>query len=257
MKKSSKGLSKQVECPKPPRISGGQQAFTLIELLVVIAIIAILAAILFPVFAKVREKARSTVCLNNQKQVGLALLQYEQDNDEKIMPFIMPSTDWGVDQDASRVLWWPALFPYIKSTGVLSCPSASTSGLTIGPNNQQCYVFNADIIRNTQVWNGTWNVDANISQVVAPANCLLVFEWVPADSPRSISAQDFAWLMYNYPTNGGALQQYQAVTRHTDGANYVLADGHAKWIRPAMISQDDNPNANDGKPYWFSPLRDH
>jgi len=250
-------LMPDVTSIKMSRMSRKRKAFTLIELLVVIAIIAILAAILFPVFAQVRDKARATACLSNQKQIGLAILQYEQDNDEKIMPFIMVGTDWGASQDASRVQWWPALFPYIKNTGVLGCPSADVNGMTIGPNNNQCYVFNADIIRNNQVWNGNWNVNGNMTQIVAPANCLLVFEWVPWDTPRSISSEDFRWLMQNYAINGGALAQYNAVSRHAKGANYVLADGHAKWIPPTKISLDDNPNTNDGQPYWFSPLREH
>ena len=84
-----------------------QKGFTLIELLVVIAIIAILAAILFPVFAKVREKARQTSCLSNEKQIGLAFMQYSEDYDEKI--------------PLSRG-WASFTYPYIKSIAVYKCP---------------------------------------------------------------------------------------------------------------------------------------
>src|SRR3990170_1342590 len=98
-----------------------RHGFTLIELLVVIAIIAILAAILFPVFAKARDKARQAACLNNQKQIGLALMQYVQDWDETYPFFVLP-----VGQATSNrygVLY--PLAPYIKSVGVVYCPSAS------------------------------------------------------------------------------------------------------------------------------------
>lgn len=83
-----------------------KKGFTLIELLVVIAIIAILAAILFPVFAKAREKARQTTCTNNTKQIGTGLMQYAQDNDETL-----PYLNWGVTHNQS---WPTTLNPYIK-----------------------------------------------------------------------------------------------------------------------------------------------
>ncbi|MES2459721.1 MAG: DUF1559 domain-containing protein [Armatimonadota bacterium] len=91
--------------------------FTLIELLVVIAIIAILAAILFPVFAQAREKARQSACLSNQKQLGLATMQYAQDYDET-MPIL-----YYVKNSPSSVHWMDLIYPYIKSEEVFSCPS--------------------------------------------------------------------------------------------------------------------------------------
>src|ERR1700709_1970798 len=95
-------------------------AFTLIELLVVIAIIAILAAILFPVFAKAREKARQTSCLSNEKQISLGILQYIQDYDE-MFP-ISVSNPALVPTAGSIIGWADASQPYIKSIGVLQCP---------------------------------------------------------------------------------------------------------------------------------------
>ena len=94
-----------------------QKGFTLIELLVVIAIIAILAAILFPVFAQARAKARQTACLSNMRQLGTAIMMYSQDADEVVVP-----SQNGV---AGALYSWPTLIlPYVKNTGVFECPSA-------------------------------------------------------------------------------------------------------------------------------------
>ncbi|MBC8134421.1 MAG: prepilin-type N-terminal cleavage/methylation domain-containing protein, partial [Fibrella sp.] len=103
------------------------RGFTLIELLVVIAIIAILAAILFPVFAQAREKARQTSCLSNEKQLELALLQYAQDYDETF-----PT---GVQKDWYAVTWPLLVQPYVKSLDVFRCPSDSAGGNPIAPPN--------------------------------------------------------------------------------------------------------------------------
>ncbi len=93
------------------------RAFTLIELLVVIAIIAILAAILFPVFAQARAKARQTACLSNMRQIGTAVMMYSQDADEVVVP--------SQNGAANALVSWPSLIlPYIKNTGVFECPSA-------------------------------------------------------------------------------------------------------------------------------------
>jgi len=103
------------------------KAFTLIELLVVIAIIAILAAILFPVFATAREKARQTSCLSNEKQLGLAVLQYYNDYDE--------TPPCGNSQTNQPTGWAGQIYPYVKSKQVFVCPS----DLTIGPSSSYCY----------------------------------------------------------------------------------------------------------------------
>ncbi len=116
----------------PPRFarSGGalrRHGFTLIELLVVIAIIAILAAILFPVFARVRENARRTACQSNLKQIALGWMQYTQDYDERLFGFYSGTV-------ADQFTWMRRLQPYMNSTQLLKCPSdlqLSENGLTV------------------------------------------------------------------------------------------------------------------------------
>src|SRR5512132_4141922 len=106
-----------------------QRGFTLIELLVVIAIIALLAAILFPVFARARENARKSTCQSNLKQLGTAIMQYTQDYDETLpMNY----------NDATTTVWrhwWDAIDPYLKNTGVLRCPSQPTVTVGYAANN--------------------------------------------------------------------------------------------------------------------------
>lgn len=112
------------------RRTSAKTGFTLIELLVVIAIIAILAAILFPVFARARENARRSSCQSNEKQIGLGVLQYVQDYDEH-MPYInywsnLPYNDaWGSAYKKDSYTWRTAVYPYLKSAQVFYCPSYS------------------------------------------------------------------------------------------------------------------------------------
>src|ERR1700761_3497957 len=95
-----------------------RQAFTLIELLVVIAIIAILAAILFPVFAKAREKARQTACLNDEKQMGLAMMQYTVDYNDPL-----PAAWDSNNSNGDNANWAYCIMPYVKTVNVWACPS--------------------------------------------------------------------------------------------------------------------------------------
>ncbi len=121
------------------------KAFTLIELLVVIAIIAILAAILFPVFGRARENARRSSCQSNLKQIGLGMLQYAQDYDEQFA-----STQYGPTgnnehwySDNSNIYkWMDAIYPYVKSEQIFDCPSAATSGATNGAVRKYRYYRN-------------------------------------------------------------------------------------------------------------------
>jgi prepilin-type N-terminal cleavage/methylation domain-containing protein/prepilin-type processing-associated H-X9-DG protein len=142
-----------------------QKGFTLIELLVVIAIIAILAAILFPVFAQAREKARQITCASNAKQIGLAVLQYQQDNDEQEPNESDPGTnlaECGAQAGGScRGSWVGICYPYMKSMTLWKdpdMPDATSGGVSVW--NTTASALGSTIWRNTSIWMSYgWNAD--------------------------------------------------------------------------------------------------
>lgn len=213
-----------------------KRGFTLIELLVVIAIIAILAAILFPVFAKAREKARQSSCLSNIKQWELAFLQYAQDYDETF-----PGIRFGFGGAWPWTVWpgttgWPAVFeagvqPYVKNQQLRQCPSESPldrwydrNGMSYGFNE---YMYNFD---------QGWSTLASITR--APTGVVGV----------SILAETWASGIYMdwegagpAPVDGLNRIRYGGwspwVPHHNDGTNMGYADGHAKYMtKDAMRS---------------------
>ncbi|MBD3174185.1 MAG: prepilin-type N-terminal cleavage/methylation domain-containing protein [Armatimonadia bacterium] len=203
-----------------------KRGFTLIELLVVIAIIAILAAILFPVFAKAREKARQTSCLSNVRQLGTATMAYVQDYDETY-PWV---GRWG---RAWVILWGfthrpdfympEALLPYTKNEQIFYCPSTTLNGVM--PNfepvtyaeNGTSYLF------NYWVW-GWYLRDDN------------TWEWHDHQiAGRSIATVEYASefpIMWDIPYHGkDSAGTDAAIVRHNEGINVTYGDGHAKWAR--------------------------
>jgi len=217
--------------------------FTLIELLVVIAIIAILAAILFPVFAQAREKARSSTCLSNQKQIGLAFGMYAQDYDETFPNAVLVDKGTGVES------WWEDLVrPYIKANnvgGILTCPSASTSGFAYGMNNavgNQALAFISKpaetvIIADAAQGNAAPLIDPVSKQGRAHPFFAYTLTgqqalWNPAPKNFTGSGDPNASLVVDgqpdEDTNkAGQLMRY----RHNEGANHAFADGHTKYVR--------------------------
>ena len=185
------------------------KAFTLIELLVVIAIIAILAAILFPVFARARENARRSSCTSNLKQVGIAMMQYQQDYDEKTL---------AVDESIGYT-WFNPLQPYIKSTQVFRCPSLSESWPTPADRPDSDYTIN-----------GFFGHSLSIAQFQNTAEQISFAERL----------KDFDETDY-HPWEADEFEPHLQKERHFDGSNYLFADGHVKWLkwaatlRPAVV----------------------
>jgi prepilin-type N-terminal cleavage/methylation domain-containing protein/prepilin-type processing-associated H-X9-DG protein len=215
-----------------------KRGFTLIELLVVIAIIAILAAILFPVFAKAREKARQTSCLNNCRQLATAFVMYAQDYDERCMlggVFIAAIAVPGAGgwADGSNVNWWRyQLQPYVKNWQIFLCPSAPSVGDPSYAGNQltRQYGFNASV---TGVAMGTIQFPA---ETVALGDCS---HWLSSAGGCNLLA--FAWPAQEKHTTGAcnALQPQntgEQFTRHNSGSNLCFCDGHAKWMAATAIA---------------------
>lgn len=192
-----------------------RRGFTLIELLVVIAIIAILAAILFPVFARAREKARQTSCLSNLKQLGLAILSYTQDYDE-CMPL-------APDAGAQASSWWQnSLVPYIKNEQIYVCPSDKT--LSLG------YGYNYRHLRTS----GSTGAGISIAKIDRPSE-----RYVMMDGRARCVYCVFCW---PNPENEGPYgDNWYIRPRHNDGANVNFADGHAKWLdNSTIVNWSDN-----------------
>ncbi len=173
-------------------------AFTLIELLVVIAIIAILAAILFPVFAKAREKARQISCTSNLKQIGLAVTQYCQDWDEATM----------IANHTTGYSWYLPLQPYVKSDQVFRCPSMTNRGTTT--------------TRTDYLVNGVFGHGISLAAFQTPAEQIMF-----AERLGTVDEEDYHVFYNTAEFELDALD----VKRHFDGSNYAFADGHVKWMR--------------------------
>ncbi len=184
-----------------------KKGFTLIELLVVIAIIAILAAILFPVFAKAREKARQASCTSNLKQWGLALTMYAQDYDDCLVPGSYPY--YPAD---GTVTWWMLLEPYIKGSGLKKCPSTQYA-FGYGWNYLE---FGYYLIPDHPTWCG-WGT--NLAQVQDPAGTIII-----GDAP---DGRGDGGNIYGPGWRPNGINDLSL--RHSDGGNYAFVDGHVKW----------------------------
>jgi len=221
--------------------SAGKQAFTLIELLVVIAIIAILAAILFPVFAKVREKARQTSCVSNEKQIGLGIMQYVQDYDE-----YYPTLRHDDAPNPFPVYWRVLIYPYMKNRNVFQCPSnprkdqiAYGSGST-DPSEPPMYVSYAysDRLGEPKGWNnGNWGTGGlNMAAINEPANKIAVAESIAY------------WPNVVWPDTSSDDVRDNLFAGHTGVSNYVFCDGHVKALRPTAT--ESAPGATPSFNMW-------
>ena len=221
-----------------------RSAFTLIELLVVIAIIAILAAILFPVFARARENARRSSCSSNLKQLGLSFIQYTQDYDEKY-PLRYTNLD-GVAgyQTVGNVdqAWSQTLQPYIKSIQILQCPSDSTApsgvGLLYGYTD---YWYNVNLDGKSQaqvgqVSNTILNGDGSgaNSRPIYGFNGLEIYNQGNTYATFTMTATPET-VVIPPAIPAGASDDFGLL--HLDGLNYAFADGHVKWLKSGSATQ--------------------
>jgi len=203
-----------------------KRGFTLIELLVVIAIIAILAAILFPVFAKAREKARQSSCLSNLKQMGLAAVAYVQDYDGYWPPYanMASSPIQPPPFGANENLWRFPIQPYIKNWQVYICPSSASSPgdeSSAAVQGHPAYGYNPNV--------GNTVPAASDSTIRYPAQ-LAVY----ADCMHWNMCQGWEMAYANTCCASGAAAG-TAKTRHNEGSNVAFADGHSKWLSTGTI----------------------
>ncbi len=222
-------------------------AFTLIELLVVIAIIAILAAILFPVFARARENARRSSCSSNLKQIGLGQLQYVQDYDEKYALAIVGGT--ATQTPGVPVGWADAIQPYLKSTQIYQCPSDTISpsadpiarvGTPAGNTSSYTdYWYNAYLSSDPPAGGSASNCNTSVSLSSVQYPTLTIMNGDGEAKNGSAAYRTNGNSSHGDPTsigspgggNTGLVYSSAIVNRHLDGTNFLFADGHVKWAR--------------------------
>ena len=245
--------------------SGRRKGFTLIELLVVIAILAILAAILFPVFSKAREMARMSSCGSNTRQLALAVMMYTQDHDETL-PMV---TNFAAPTTAPDRVWMATVQPYIKNTGIFNCPSAPNpqfsstwagrGGLSIGYNATTGY-DPAGVEAPTSV--------LPLAALDEASRCVLFAETPngpdslkyrgytfdpyqgnvhPSDSRLSLPKIADVDLVAGSPLPAGQLKpvfcRHFADGKNTGRSNLVLADGHVKsYSASSILGMDKGAN---------------
>lgn len=201
-----------------------RKGFTLIELLVVIAIIAILAAILFPVFAKAREKARQSSCSSNLKQMVLGALQYAQDYDERFMQgeYIGTCMYGHVHTAAAPGAinayngWANHLQPYVKNVQIFVCPSVAVTTCTAGTG--------VAITSNAYGFNYDGCMGKSIGTIDKPAEQMIFQDM---QDTYCINSTNTAATAISQMGNG--------LVRHNDGSNVAFTDGHVKWLSGSVI----------------------
>jgi len=221
-----------------------RRAFTLIELLVVIAIIAILAAILFPVFARAREQARKASCMSNLKQIGLAAMMYVQDYDEMYPIAYLYNTP-------TVTMWYNLLDPYAKNKQVFICPSIGKAGpYGTYQSATNDYAWNICGTHSSSTGNGFGyyfnsyctpggnNHPVTLSIVQEPATTILIFD-PPSSGYSAGSSYGIGYSSEQYmPVLHGGQPWTSTSTTVTDfsgGGNYLFADGHVKFLQANAV----------------------
>ena len=211
------------------------EGFTLIELLVVIAIIAILAAILFPIFAQAREKARQTACASNMRQMSIAVYIYTQDFDERL-PLAATATA------TSFLNWHDLVGPYVKNIQIWICPSSNEPILDISGKPVCQYGINAYYLNENVVPADIFSLNnapgVNLAAISAPSRCTLIVD------NRGIAGRTPANRLSTYvlpPSQQDADYWGRPSPRHTEGVVLGLMDSHVKWFRPSAFYTGQTP----------------
>ncbi|MBC8101746.1 MAG: DUF1559 domain-containing protein [Cytophagales bacterium] len=233
----------------PPVGRARRAAFTLIELLVVIAIIAILAAILFPVFAQARDKARQSSCASNEKQIGLAFLQYAQDYDEQF------PTSWSSEPVSTILQSWDAALEsymgfkvatYSNQPLVFKCPADTSPrpDLVVWPTEPTLRSYSmprpggstggmVTLFVNSPL-GGQYSPGRTLAEIPASASTILFLECGGSVASANVlrkNAGAYANCASGCPTNQQDRER-PGTQRHAGGWNYAFADGHVKWFKP-------------------------
>ncbi len=227
-----------------------RKVFTLIELLVVIAIIAILASILFPVFARARENARRASCQRNLKQSGLGIMMYVQDYDEKyplaLSTTTQPAPD-GQSMQGTNWVWQQIVYPYTKSDQVYVCPSSSrASNPSIGNYGANALMmpqdtmtgFSAVAMAAVQAPSTTYMLMDSGTYVIAPQKIAGLNDGNTSVTTPVASfwyVPGTAALTGNVSGMKTELASDYAEGRHFDGVNVAFADGHVKWLKSREV----------------------
>jgi prepilin-type N-terminal cleavage/methylation domain-containing protein/prepilin-type processing-associated H-X9-DG protein len=242
------------------RNTSARHGFTLIELLVVIAIIAILAAILFPVFAQARERARAISCISNLKQIGTATMMYVQDYDETY--FVQPYPGSWTSPTTGQTLYFnyypDILYPYIKNVQVFKCPDftgypfwpyttfigspGAPAGLQQSPNvsslgNYQLGYGINEILLDGVTPSGDL-VPTTLAGISAPADIMMVsdgYELWNTYIGYCLNVGDGGY--YDYALSSDQINWFYGPARHFGGANFQYADGHAKFAKQTLTQE--------------------
>jgi prepilin-type N-terminal cleavage/methylation domain-containing protein/prepilin-type processing-associated H-X9-DG protein len=249
------------------KVTQKRSGFTLIELLVVIAIIALIAAILYPVFASAREKARQTTCASNLKQLGLGVLQYAQDNDDC----------FPVEFGGSNICWEITIYPYVKNSMVYVCPDALSTikgfpAQFIATNYSDdywtsSYAANDDTFDPTSQYYGTTKPAVILmNSIPKPDQMVMLFDSdldVNAAGNATSGNSFYGGFYFNIPTSIGPCNNGAPSTdsdcrtanfppaRHNNGDNFCFADGHVKWAANETIWDRNQATESKIYKYWI------
>jgi prepilin-type N-terminal cleavage/methylation domain-containing protein/prepilin-type processing-associated H-X9-DG protein len=233
------------------------RGFTLIELLVVIAIIAILAAILFPVFAQARAKARQASGASNVRQLGLAINMYKQDYDERF-----PFGGWMPNGNIGTGEWQNTVAPYVKNKGLFYDPASGDD--TEDPNDPTAWAWNRNPVSylyNNQL--ATGRRPLNDAVVKESAQTMLLIDghsdWGGREGVDWMGRPNSQWLMEDtiYGNNASLITGWLAwqgftwkLPRHSGGANVAYVDGHVKWMK---VTPRDTMTVQEGNAIFIQP----